>query len=300
MLREKVLGKDQSVADLMSYVQGLEGKSGERAERMFNLRLAQAGLGIAAGQSPYALQNVATGAAPALEGYAGDIAKREEAELGRKKVLAELGGKERAERAKSFESLLDEEAKTRAANIAAGKQTDMKYYADQRLKASKGDPEAKIIVQAIETYLPLVGTSGLRAEAAVQQAQTAEARVAIQDRQKAAEAVDKAVGPGGDRNLQKEYNARARADRLANEKSGAQPGDPNYSNKAEEFKEGLIEKRLRTPEPKPSDAKPTAASGAAIPAPAITQLKANPSDLAKKQFDQVFGAGAADRVLANK
>jgi hypothetical protein len=300
MLREKVLGKDQSVADLMSYIQGLEGKSGERAERMFNLRLAQAGLGMAAGQSPYALQNIATGAAPALEGYAGDIAKREEAELGRKKVLAELGGKERAERAKSFEGLLDEEAKTRAANIAAGKQTDMKYYADQRLKASKGDPEAKIIVQAIETYLPLVGTSGLRAEAAVQQAQTAEARVAIQDRQKAAEAVDKAVGPGGDRNLQKEYNARARADRLANEKSGAQPGDPNYSNKAEEFKEGLIEKRLRTPEPKPSDAKPTAASGAAIPAPAITQLKANPSDLAKKQFDQVFGAGAADRVLANK
>jgi hypothetical protein len=97
-LREQFLGKDQSVADLMSYVQGLEGKAGERAERMFNLRLAQAGLGIAAGQSPYALQNIATGAMPALEAGASDIAKREEAELGRKKVLAELGGRERAEK----------------------------------------------------------------------------------------------------------------------------------------------------------------------------------------------------------
>jgi hypothetical protein len=259
MLREKVLGKDQSVADLMSYIQGLEGKSGERAERMFNLRLAQAGLGIAAGQSPYALQNISAGAMPALEAGASDIAKREEAELGRKKVLAELGGKERAERAKSFEGLLDEEAKTRAANIAANKPTDMRAYVRDTELAAMGDPAAARRVAAVEKYLPMVGTSGVRAEAAVQQAQTAEARVAIQDRQKAAEAVDKAVGPGGDRNLQKEYNARARADRLANEKSGAQPGDPNYSNKAEEFKEGLIEKRLRTPEPKPSDAKPTAA-----------------------------------------
>jgi hypothetical protein len=102
-LREQFLGKDQSVADLMGYIQGLEGKSGERADRMFNLRLAQAGLGIAGGQSPYALQNVATGAAPALEGYAGDIAKQEETEMARKKVLAELGGRERAEKIGVFE-----------------------------------------------------------------------------------------------------------------------------------------------------------------------------------------------------
>jgi hypothetical protein len=51
---------------------------------------------------------------------------------------------------------------------------------------------------------------------------------------------------------------------------------------------------------KPTAAKPTAASGVAIPAPAIAQLKSNPSDLAKKQFDEVFGKGAADRVLTNK
>jgi hypothetical protein len=163
MLREKVLGKDQSVADLMSYIQGLEGKSGERAERMFNLRLAQAGLGIAGGQSPYALQNVATGAAPALEGYAGDIAKREEAELGRKKVLAELGGKERAERAKSLEGVLDEQAKVRAANIAANKPTDMRAYVRDKELAAAGDKAAQLRVDAVEKYLPLVGTSGVRA-----------------------------------------------------------------------------------------------------------------------------------------
>ena len=97
-LREAYLGKDQSVADLMSYIQGLEGKSKERAERMFNLRLVQAGLGMAAGSSPYALQNIAQGAIPAIAGHAGDTEKQEEAEFGRKRVLAELGGRARAEK----------------------------------------------------------------------------------------------------------------------------------------------------------------------------------------------------------
>jgi hypothetical protein len=236
-----------------------------------------------------------------------DTEKQEEAKETRKKSELAAKGIERKEGEASFSQALaqrtaelEADAKLRAANIAANKPTDMRAYVRDTELAAAGDQDAARRVKAVEKYLPMVGTSGVRAEAAVQQAQTAEARVAIQDRQKAAEAVDKAVGPGGDRNLQKEYNARARADRLANEKSGAQPGDPNYANKAEEFKEGLIEKRLRTPEPKPSDAKPTAASSSAVPAPAITQLKANPSVLAKKQFDQVFGAGAADRVLANK
>jgi len=103
-LRKAYLGENQSVADLMDYVKGLEDKAGARAERMFNVRLAQAGLGMAGGKSPYALQNIAAGATPALEGYAGDIAKQEEAEMARKKVLAELGGRERAEKMSTFEA----------------------------------------------------------------------------------------------------------------------------------------------------------------------------------------------------
>lgn len=97
LYRQMYLGKDQSVADLMGYIQGLEEKAGERAERAKNIRMIQAGLGIAAGDSPFFAKNLA-GALPALEGYSSDVAKQEEAEFGRKKVRAELSGKERAEK----------------------------------------------------------------------------------------------------------------------------------------------------------------------------------------------------------
>lgn len=122
-LRKDYLGENQSVADLMSYVKGLEDKAGARADRMFNVRLAQAGLGMAGGKSPYALQNIAAGAAPALEGYAGDIAKQEEAEMARKKVLAELGGKERAEKVSTFEAArkASESAEDRASRERAAR-----------------------------------------------------------------------------------------------------------------------------------------------------------------------------------
>jgi hypothetical protein len=313
MLREKVLGKDQSVADLMSYVQGLENTAGSRAERLFNLRLAQAGLGIAAGQSPYALQNVATGAMPALEAGASDIAKREEAELGRKKVLAELGGKERAERAKSLEGLLDEEAKVSAANIAANKPTDMRAYVKDKELAAAGDKAAQLRVEAVERYLPLVGTSGVRAEAAVTSAKTAaaSAQATIQDR--ARDNVDNSINKNYRSDESVAIRELRKADKKANKESGAKPGDPNYIDSVTPFKDQLYAKeeaRLRAggqgegkPAPKTEPgAKPTAASGNKPPPPsaAITQLKANPSDLAKKQFDEVFGAGAADRALANK
>jgi hypothetical protein len=162
-----------------------------------------------------------------------------------------------------------------AANIAAGKQTDMKYYADHRLRASKCDPEAKIIVQAIEKYLPLVGTSGVRAEAAVQQAQTAaaSAQATIQDR--ARDNVDNSLN----KNYRSDENIAIRelrkADKKANQESGAKPGDPNYIDSVTPFKDQLYAKeeaRLRAggqgegkpapktePGAKPAAAKPTTA-----------------------------------------
>ena len=256
--REAFLGPNTSVADLLEFNRAAEARAEKLARQQHNFRLMQAGLLGLGGDSPYFGVNLGK-MAPAVEGAAQDTEKREAAAEARRKSEITAKGLARAEQEKTFTEALEARSKMQAANIAANKPTDMRAYVRDTELAAMGDPAAARRVAAVEKYLPMVGTSGVRAEAAVQQAQTAEARVAIQDRQKAAEAVDKAVGPGGDRNLQKEYNARARADRLANEKSGAQPGDPNYSNKAEEFKEGLIEKRLRTPEPKPSDAKPTAA-----------------------------------------
>ena len=139
-LRKDYLGENQSVADLMDYVKGLEDKAGARADRMFNVRLAQAGLGMAGGKSPYALQNIAAGAAPALEGYAGDIAKQEEAEMARKKILAELGGKERAEKMSTFEAArkASESAEDRASRERAAKDKIERLAATIQAQAAAG------------------------------------------------------------------------------------------------------------------------------------------------------------------
>lgn len=56
------------------------------------------------------------------------------------------------------------------------------------------------------------------------------------------------------------------------------------------------------PQAQPSPAAPSAsASGnAQPPAPAVELLRSNPSPTARQQFDQVFGAGAADRILGGR
>ena len=169
MLRERILGEDQSVADLMSYVQGLEGKAAGQAERMFNLRLAQAGLGIAAGQSPYFAANLA-GAMPALEAAAGDIAKREEAELGRKKVMAELGGRERAEKAKVLESAIAE-------GQAEEKLVPETIRAARALQDEARDAGRKVptLAQAIKSIERTTGSTTLQAAFVNAQSQAAKA-----------------------------------------------------------------------------------------------------------------------------
>jgi len=63
------------------------------------MRLLEAGLGIMGGESPYALQNIAKGALPAIKGYGEDVAAQ-------RKRQTELAGVERAERAKILESAM--------------------------------------------------------------------------------------------------------------------------------------------------------------------------------------------------
>jgi hypothetical protein len=238
------------------------------------MRLIEAGLGIASGTSPYFAANL-KGAMPAIQGYAGDIAEQ-------RKRRSALSAADRAERLKLFEGTLSDEAKQaqidatiQAANISAGKPTDQRSYIEDYVKAARatGDtktPESVLRQKGANEYLSRYGAAETRARAAVSQAETAGTKVEQTAREKAVEAVDRAIAPGGNRTQQREYNRRDREDRLANEKSGAQPGDPNYSNKAEEYRQRLIEDRLKTTaEPtaaKPTAAKPTAAKPAAAPA----------------------------------
>jgi len=228
----------------------------EDARQQRAMRLLEAGLGIMGGESPYAFVNIGKGAQPALRGYAEDVAAQ-------RKRRAELAGMERTEKSAVLKQVLDDEAKVEAANIAAGKGTDMSRFVDNFVAAARarGDTTDEAVLKQIgnERYLALYGAAQIRGTAAAQQADIAGAKLEQTERQKAAEAVDKALGAGGDRNQQREYNKRDREDREKNTKSGAKPGDPNYSNEAQKYKESLIEDRLRISEPKSSAAKPTAA-----------------------------------------
>jgi hypothetical protein len=72
----------------------LEGSAEERKEarkEARDMRLLQAGLGIAGGTSPYFFTNVGQGAAPAAQGYGEDIKGLRAEDADRKKQLAALG-----------------------------------------------------------------------------------------------------------------------------------------------------------------------------------------------------------------
>jgi hypothetical protein len=254
-IQKSFLGEDPRIAKMKELLSKQGEESGfDRALR--GLQLFTAGTALKEGD------------ASQLEKYTqGEAARRREmAERGAKQ--AELEGVDYQRRADIYKAAQDKAAKIEAASIAAGKGTDMSRYVDNYIKAerAKGNkaPEDILRLEGNNTYLQLFGAAQQRASAATQQADIAGAKLEQTERQKAVEAIDKAIAPGGIRAQQKEYNKRDREDRLANEKSGAQPGDPNFSNKAEEYRQRLIEDRLRITA-EPTAAKPAATSAGAKP-----------------------------------
>jgi hypothetical protein len=266
-LYDRFLGRDQATEDLIKYTQEADKRAAADRDRIFYNRILKAGLNVLGGTSADPFENIGKGTAPEVEGYMSDIDKQRAAEMANRKALAEQQSKRRTEKASILKEALDNQAKLEAAMITSGKGTDMSRFVDNFVAAAraKGDKTDEAILKQIgsERYLALFGAAQLRGGAAAQQADIAGAKLEQTERQKAVEAVDKALAPGGNRNQQKEYNRIDREDRLANEKSGAQPGDPNYSNKAEEYRQRLIEERLRTTTPKPTAPKPAAAKPAA-------------------------------------
>jgi hypothetical protein len=83
--------------------------------------------------------------------------QRELAVLEAQKAERDITGKAleviEGRREKRAEAKFDRQSKLLAADIAARKPTDLKYYAEMTLKASQGDKEAQIIVAGINDYL---------------------------------------------------------------------------------------------------------------------------------------------------
>ena len=232
-----------------------------------------------------------------------------QSEAARRKAIADremkqldLQGAEFQRREGIYKSALDRAAKIEAANIAASKGTDMSRFIDNfvasaRAKGDKSD-EATLKQMGGERYLALYGASQLRGGAAAQQANIAAEKLDVTARQAAEAAVDKQIAAGGNRNIQKEYNKYAREDREANAKSGAQPGDTNYSNKAGAFRERLITDRLNPPAA-PSAAAPTSVKPAAPAAAAkpMTTLPPGAKQIGTKGGKPVYQLPDGSQVI---
>jgi hypothetical protein len=267
--RNRFLGPNQSVADLIAYNKEAEKRAAERAKSQFNTRLIEAGLLGLSGDSPYFGVNLGK-MAPAVKGMSEDTEKQAEAKEARIKSELAAKGIERKEGEASFSQALaqrtaefEADAKIKAARIAAGKPTDMRNYVNDKELADQGDQAAARRVKAVEKYLPLAteARTGVAAEAVDVQ----RGKVSGENLKAAKEFVAQQIAYGGGK--RKQYNDLLKQDR-ANEKAG------NPTKLADEFEKQLVREflaELETQstggEKQPAAAKSDAAKPPAAPPP---------------------------------
>jgi hypothetical protein len=306
----------EGLKEYKEYLKGLPGELDKRKKEDLWGALTQFGLNLAGSQSPYFLQAAGQAGAQTMPAITGAIKDRRAAEAEARKGRAELDKMTRAEEIKAIEGgaklYSDEEtrrAQERAALASANKPTDMRgyvndYVAAARARGDKETPEAVLRQMGTETYLKLYSAADVRARAALSQAATAETQAQTNLQDRARDNVDGSLAKNWNSPENKEIRKRQKADRA------------DGTNTAQTYVDELYKKeesRLRGSQPAPAPA-PAPAPGATSTSPppppptgkptptkaAISMLKGNPSPTAKKQFDEVFGPGAADRALASK
>jgi hypothetical protein len=133
-LRRLFLGENEA---LKAEREGMEAAKDEQRA----MRLIEAGLGIAGGQSPYALQNIATGALPAVKGYGEDVKTQRKRET-------ELAGMDRAERAKVLEAATG--AVQAREKLVPETIREARLIQDEARKAGKKVPSLEEAIKSIE------------------------------------------------------------------------------------------------------------------------------------------------------
>ena len=288
------------------YLKNLPGKLDRQQQMDMYGALAQFGLNLASNRSPTLAGAIGEAGKVALPSAMAAIQGRRKAEVEALKSRAELDRLQEARDikavelgGKTYEGALDRASRLEAAQIAAGKPTDMRSYVNDfveaaRAKGDKTTPDAVLREKATRGYLELYGASALRGAAAAGQLGVAQERVTNKTYDDAVDSVRKSIGFGGE--FHKEYKQRENQDR-ANRKAG------KPTNLAEEYRTRLIQDELRRRQPTAAPAAPATAGTrptSATPVPnagAIAALKKDPTPQQKKFFDEVFGPGAADRAL---
>jgi hypothetical protein len=311
----------EGLKEYKEYLKSLPGELDKRKKEDLWGALTQFGFNLAGSQSPYFLQAAGQAGAQTMPAITGAIKERRSAEAEARKSRAELDKMTRAEGIKAIEGGVKlygddqtRQAQLDAARMAANKLTDMRsYVADYvqsaRAAGDKDTPDAVLRQQGAEKYLNLYSASGARAQAALTQADVAtrQAETNIQDR--ARDNVDTSLAKNWNSPENKKIREFQKQDRQNNKE-----GKP--SNLAGEYIQGLYkteETRIRGSQPapaapaapapapaaapKPATGEVKSPSGKVIPAAAVAQLKAGDTPTARKQFDEVFGAGAAAKVL---
>ncbi len=288
----------EGLKEYKEYLKNLPGELDKRKKEDLWGALTQFGFNLAGSQSPYFLQAAGQAGAQTMPAITGAIKERRSAEAEARKARAELDKMTRAEEIKAVEggvklygdeqtrfnqaeiARLNREAQLQAARYAADKPTDMRSYVADAVAAARagGDketPDAVLRQRAVETYLNLYGAAGARASAAQTQASTAADAAAARIQDSARDNVDKSLAGNWNSPENKRIRDLQKADREANKKSGAKPGEANYQDSVTPYRDSLYsaeEARLRkgsgapAPAPAPAaSARPPAAAPAAAP-----------------------------------
>lgn len=130
------LGEDPNQALLQERMAELEKRAGRREERAPGLAMIQAGLGIAAGDSPYALQNIGKGAQAGVSMYAEEMSNIDDLRQKQYQLEAERAKIQRAEDIAVANKGADSADAARAQNLKVDLQEEQDRLAREEM-ASK-------------------------------------------------------------------------------------------------------------------------------------------------------------------
>jgi hypothetical protein len=128
-----VVGEDPMQAKLAARMEKMDAASAKQAEQAPWMALAQAGFGIAAGKSPYALQNIATGAMEGVKSYSDAQDKMAALEDKRFALMNDMAKAQRAEQL----AIASKGADSRDAQLARDQQerlNDKKMANDMQMR----------------------------------------------------------------------------------------------------------------------------------------------------------------------